>query len=442
VAVQDCDTIIHGTEIILSDLNRRLSHPNAERLKQLLVLDYGRERGFAIFVNDQQITINDIPGEAFDNQNDIPSVGPVKLFFKITEAKHPVRQPGIALRVGDKTIGSPSFFGLDKLEDVPQEVLRRLYGEVHADGLAEDVTADWGAIVENSAGYTALEQYVQQTARSQLEDTFQREFNLLHARIRQEVNDRVAELPAYRREFAHKSLERVLRRFYGESEAKIRAIVSLVLDALERDEYWEVVNAIHRSHPSDVQHFAEALAVFGLMELALLGRQSRNRQEFLDKLDLLIGNPETLEKHLHLAIEQNLWVMGSRYTLLSSNKTLGRVIEEYTNGIFQGQNASKRPDLLLLNRIDGRHLLIEFKRPAKKIDRDDEVQAQKYRDDLGLNFHPMDILLIGGTVDKNLRINPTQGIEYCSFADLISRARAEMNWLINSLTEQKYSVSF
>jgi hypothetical protein len=441
IHAEDCKPDSHGTEITLSDLNRRLSHPNPEKLKQILVLDYGREPGISIFVNGERVTINDIPGEGFEDKANVPQVGSVRLFFKITEAKHPVRQAGIVVKIGDKTIGEPSFFGLDKQDDVPQEVLRRLYGEVHADGLADDVTADWAAIVENSTGYAQVEAYVQQKVRAQLESTFEREFNLLHARIRQEVSVRVAKLPEYRREFAHKSLERVLRKFYGESEDKIRAIVAVVLEALERDEYWNVVNALHHSEPADVEKFAEALAVFGLMELALVARQTKNRQELLDKLDLLIATPATLEKHVHLVIEQNLWVLGSRYALLTSNKTLGRTIEEYTNEKFKGANAKKRPDLLLLNRVDGKHLLIEFKRPKKELDRDDEAQAQKYRDELGQKFHPMDILLIGGTVDKSLRLNSGNGIEYVSFADLISRARTELDWLLGSLKDQKYSMA-
>jgi hypothetical protein len=441
VFAEGCESDAHGTEIKLSELNRRLLHPNAEKLKQILILDYGREPGFSIFVNGQKVTINDIPGATFEKEADLAGVGPVKLFFKITEAKHAVRQAGIVVKIGDKAIGEPTFFGLEKLEDVPREVLRRLYGEVHADGLYDDVTADWAAIVENSTAFAQLEKYVQQTVRAQLEDTFEKEFNLLHSRIRQEVRERVSKLPEYRRDFAHKSLERVLRRFYGENEDKILAIVTVMLDALERDEYWEILQVLHRSEHSDVQSFAEALAAFGLLELALVGRQTKRRQELLDKLDLLIANPNTLEKQVHLVIESNLWILGSRYALLSSNKTLRRIAEEYANEKFAGANASKRPDLLLLSRVDGRHLLIEFKRPLKEIDRDDEAQAQKYRDDLGLKFHPMDILLIGGTVNKSLRLHGGDEVEYRSFADLLGRARAELDWLLNSLTESRYSVA-
>jgi hypothetical protein len=112
-----------------------------------------------------------------------------------------------------------------------------------------------------------------------------------------------------------------------------------------------------------------------------------------------------------------------------------KIIEEYTDAQYKGENAAKPPDLLLLSEMNGRHLLIEFKRSSKTINRDDETQAQKYRDDLGTKFHPLHILLVGGAVDKSLRLNPGKDIEYFSYADLLARARAEVDWLMKRLAE-------
>jgi hypothetical protein len=112
-----------------------------------------------------------------------------------------------------------------------------------------------------------------------------------------------------------------------------------------------------------------------------------------------------------------------------------KIVEEYTDAEYKGENAARRPDLLLLSEMYGRYLLIEFKRSSKTINREDETQAQKYRDDLGTKFHPMLILLIGGVVEKSLRLNPGKDIEYFSYADLLARARAEVDWLMKSLAE-------
>jgi hypothetical protein len=83
------------------------------------------------------------------------------------------------------------------------------------------------------------------------------------------------------------------------------------------------------------------------------------------------------------------------------------------------------------------HLLIEFKRPSKTINRDDETQSQRYRDDLGAKVHPMKVLLMGGSINKSLRLNPGNEIEYLSNVDLLGRARAEIDWLLKSLAEPR-----
>jgi hypothetical protein len=354
--------------------------------------------------------------------------------FAIAEGNIPIRHPGIVVKVDGKPIGEPRFFGLDEQEDVPPQVLKRVYGEVEANGLLDDVTADWGAIVENSLAYCELERSVQGILREELQKTFKREFNLVHARIKQQIEKRLAELPEYRRPFAQAHLEKILQRFYGESEERIQAIVAVVLDALERDEYWEVLRAVHNAERGDVQHLADALIAFGLLEIVYIGKQARSRLELLDALDKLIGNSTTLERQLHQVIEHNLWLLGSAYSLVSSNRTMKSIVESYLNQEYSGNAAAKRPDLLLLSEVQGHHLLIEFKRPDKTINRDDETQAQKYRDDFGSKLHPLRIWLVGGAVDKSLRFNPGNQIEYYSYVDLAARARAEVSWLMDRLS--------
>jgi HSP90 family molecular chaperone len=68
----NCDPSQHGTTVKLSHLNRRLSHPNAEKLRRILVLDYGRATDFKITVNGQLTTLHDISGEAFHSISHYP----------------------------------------------------------------------------------------------------------------------------------------------------------------------------------------------------------------------------------------------------------------------------------------------------------------------------------------------------------------------------------
>ena len=59
VATDPCD---HGTTITLSELNSKFSLPQPEALRELLALEYSRERDFAIYVNGDQLAHEDIPG--------------------------------------------------------------------------------------------------------------------------------------------------------------------------------------------------------------------------------------------------------------------------------------------------------------------------------------------------------------------------------------------
>lgn len=436
VNVTSCDKSNHGTTITLSDLNQNLSFPKPELLRQLLMLEYGREVDLKVYVNGELLDIEDIPGRSFTEEISLPDVGTVKLRFIIADDVKKLKNTGIVVRVGGKTVGKPGYFGLDQSEDIPRKLLQKVYGEIEADGLADDVTADWGAIVENSKAYQIMEEWVQPHLRQGLKKVYSSEMNLAKARLEKQFQQRLAALPEYRREYAKKALEKVMHRFYGESEERRATVANVVLDALERDEYWQVLHKIEQARHRDVETFADALGSFGLVEIAVMAQQATNRMRFLDHLEELIRNKDTLEMTVHKALENSLWALGEEYSLLTSNKTLGRTIEEHLNKKYKGDRAQKRPDLLLADLSRDRMLLIEFKRPSHTLTRDDKNQAEKYRDDLLPEFSKnIDILVLGGRRKEGLPAVPENGnTKLVSYTEVISSARNKLDWLVKELS--------
>ena len=222
-------------------------------------------------------------------------------------------------------------------------------------------------------------------------------------------------------------------RFYQETEERIRPIISVVLDALERDEYWQVLERINQARHGDVGVLAEALHEFGVLELGLIAQQARRRLALLDDLDALISKSDTREYTVHTALGTNLWIFGPEFALMSSNRTLASIIDAYTDSRFTGERASKRPDLLLLSRFSQKYVLIEFKRPSVTIDRLDVNQAEQYRDDLIKKVEPIEIWVVGGSYDTRIPGNLAPSITIASYAGIISRARAELDWLLKEL---------
>ncbi len=437
VTVAKCSANDHGTTITLSNLNQGLAFPSPESMRQLLMRDYGREADFAIVVNGQPLSIEDIPGETVTATLDVPGVGPAKLTFTLSDAKS-VKQSGIGIRVGGKLVGRPSDLGLGGHEEIPPKLLKRVYGEIEADGLTDHVTADWGAIIENSKAYQEITTWAAEQLKQKVTTTFKAEVNLQKARLKKQVNERLAKLPENRRSAAEDTISRILKRFYGESDERIGIVVSLMLDAFERDEYWIVFQKIDDTARRDVAVLADILGEFGLVDLALIGHQTRSRLRFLDELDLLAANEATLESQMHQAIEDNRWVLGAEYSLVSSNKSLRTLVAGWVGKKFTGDRANNRPDLFLAQGLLRQYLLIEFKRPSHPLDRQDEAQVIEYRDEL-LQFvgaGKINIVLMGGRRAQKVSLQyEAPGVVVLTYVDVISRARTELQWLLQQLTD-------
>ncbi|WP_218148670.1 hypothetical protein [Dyadobacter koreensis] len=342
-------------------------------------------------------------------------------------------------RVGNKIVGRPENFLKDD-DLIPDKLKKRVVGEIICDDLEDYVTADWGAIVENSKLNESIRCSVKIELTDSLNSVFKTDMHLARQRYNQKINRELQKLPEYKRQFAEKSLQRVLEKFYGEPEDKVNTIISVMVDAIEKDYYWNVIHNIESSRDGDIEKFAEALSDFGFLEMSIVTGQATNRLRFLDELDLLNQNPKILEATIHKALEHNLWVLGSEYSLIFSNKTLASALEKYLGEKFTGERANKRPDLFLGEDILRRHLLIEFKRPSETIGRDAENQAIKYRDDLNTVIHnkKIKILVIGGTVDPAISShNERDDVTLLSYTNLISTARTQLDWLLHELKAEK-----
>lgn len=428
-----CASNLRGTKITLMGLHADLAYPDPNKLRQILIQDYGREAGITIFVNGKELGVDDINGYFQDFSFSIDGVGDARLRFAIAETKSVSRQPGIAIRVDGKVVGKPSFFGLEEQDDFPQKLLRRLYGEVNADGLREHVTAGWDSLVENSELLMHLVDYVKPKILNAFKEHYGREIQLAQARLQRQIHDRLAALPEYRREYADKAIKKVLERFFGEPPEKIEPYVFVLLEAIERSDYGALLNHLATASKGDVAAIADALQEFGLVEIAHLVEQAKARQIFLDGLETLAQNTLTLEVSMHKAIEKNMWIFGPVYSLFSSNKTLQRQVEDTLGKKYNGEMASKRPDLLLNEDQNGTCLLIEFKRPAHSLNREDYTQATTYRHELTKYLgKPIKVLLIGGRRSPDFPMeNREPDVAAMTFDDVIGTARRQIEWQLS-----------
>ncbi|HXF07496.1 MAG TPA: ATP-binding protein [Candidatus Acidoferrales bacterium] len=429
---EPCAPELHGTSITLSDLHQGLAYPDANKLRQILLQDYGRQDDFSITVDGKRLDVDDVSGSYSELEQDLPNAGKVKLRFAISDGKTGLRQPGITLRVDGKSVGRPGFFGLDQRDDFPSKLLRKLYGEIEADGLRDHITAGWDAAVENSELLQEVEAHIQPILREAYEQQYRREIQLAQARLQKAILARLSALPEHKRAFADGAIKKILDKYYGEPESKVEPVVNVLLEAMESSDYRILLEHIADATPGDVAGIAERLNEFGLAEMAFLVQQAAARQVYLDQLDALARDASTTEAVLHKALERNLWVFGPEYSLFSSNSTLRRQVEDMLGKTYTGDKADKRPDLLLNENLGGQYLLVEFKRPSHALNHDDYVQAIAYRHELAKYLSsPIQVLLVGGSRSADFPTNNLEPyVETRIFGQVISTARRQIEWLL------------
>lgn len=437
ISTKPCEKHRHGTTVVLRELNPRLSYPSEEALSETLSYDYGKEISIEIMINGKRVNNYNVQGKTFSQQVDIGNNQFAEVKYTIADKPLPPRKAGLILREGNKAIGRPCFFGLELNTMISPRLRNRIVGEVVVPHGSLELTASGADVLEGDKVLKTVSDAICPEVSRNLQQAHTREFNLAKARWQREINDRLVLMPESRRAIVKERVERLVSRSYqeGEKQERITALVNLVMDALEMDEYWTVCHTIEDSDKSDVFSFAKALHDFGIADLAFVATQARRRLTFLHGLAVMAKNKDTLESQMHNALADNLWVFGPQYSLMASNITLKKIIEDYLGEKYDGKDAKDRPDLLLNASADGSRLLIEFKRPSITVDWDAEAQAKKYADTLGgrLGIVPT-IFIVGGTVDPKMREeykNPK--IKFFAYKGLIAQAETELNWLIKEL---------
>jgi len=436
ISVEDCEEDKHGTTVTLEGLSQNFNFPNPERLKEFLVRDYGRENDFKLIINGKDIGVLDLQGKSYSKEIILYNGKKAHLNYTVTDKQ--IKNAGIAIRVNNKIIGRPQNYLSDD-EIIPKKLQNRVYGELVCDDLEEDITADFGAVVENSKLYEEISIETKENLKKSVDEVFKTDMKMARARYQRKINKELEKLPEYKQPFARKALFRTLEKFYGESEDRINTVISVMVSAMEKDHYWDIIQNIQETGSNDIEKFAEALSDFGLLEMSIISSQALNRLRYLDELNILIDNPKTLEKTIHKALENSTWILGDDYSVIFSDVSFEKAVNNILEKKYKGENAQNRPDLLLGRKLNKELVLIEFKRPSFTLNRDTEKQALEYRDELNSYFHNqhIEVVLIGGRIKQNISShNEREDVKFRTYLDILSVARNRLEWLIEELKNE------
>ncbi|MEZ4827272.1 MAG: ATP-binding protein [Bacteroidia bacterium] len=433
------DPQLSGTEITLSGINQNFTFPNPDKLKRLLVMEYGRLSDFHIYVDGELVDIEDIPGDNFEAEFILSNGENIAVRYTISDGRKPLRQSGIAIRVGGKIVGQPRFFGLEENENIPSRLLKRVYGEIISNTLEADVTADWGSVIENSLVLEEISAKLRPLLEESLRDVYEREVSLTKTRMKKRIDTGLALLPPYRRAYARRVLDKVLRKFYGESESRVGAVISVLLDSFEKNDYWMVMQNFEESRKGQIEELTKAFSEFGMLDLAMISQQSMHRLSIIQDLEKLIFHPDTTLHQIRLALTNNLWMLGNPNSLISTNPELQEVVDMYVSHKFTNGHAIHAPNLLLLQDFNKGFVLLDLKKPDHALEINDRRKAKEFQSDLQIYLpgRDIDVVVIGGALSQAMvPQKPGADIRFMSYKGMLSDAKVQLNWLVGELEKR------
>lgn len=175
---------------------------------------------------------------------------------------------------------------------------------------------------------------------------------------------------------------RLLAQALKDNPASVQQIITEVL-GLKQEEQNELATLLKNTSLSNIISSATAVA---------------NRLDFLLALENLVFDKETKKKllerdQLHKILEKEAWMFDEEFALSGSEQRLEEVLQKHIGvlgqredgetGVEVGDGKTGRIDLMLSRAISPRsgetdYLIVELKRPSKKIDDDVITQVKKY----------------------------------------------------------------
>ena len=197
--------------------------------------------------------------------------------------------------------------------------------------------------------------------------------------------------------------------------------LKLLLKSDEREQLLGVIDNIIKLDPNERKEFSEILKVNKLNRIVKTINLINDRYKTVEILKQLVFNKSLKANerdHLQKVVEENYWLFGEQYHLVSKDEGFQKALGEYTYLLdgektkpkFTGNNKTKRMDIFLCQKWKGtetiKNVIIELKRPTITLGSDEFSQVHVYSETIfnesqfNSNVATWDFILIGNKYDN------------------------------------------
>ena len=392
-------TANNGTEVQLAGLLPGMPPIDVNALREHLATELPSVPGFDIYVNRKKATAEDISGERFPIDGDIPGYGHVSGFYKIVNKRSKSVAPGLAVRVRDRIVQPRSLFGLNQ-QTHGYFAVTRIVGELWPDfidplenRMPEDafaINTSRTALNPESPKVLALNAFALHLLSNVADGiSKKRQETRKEAAYRRNpgLEERMQRLPpevyAKLDEAIDKFVEILVR---NEKHETIDQIIDLVIMYYESSALRSLVESIKSDSDADVERVAALLAQFGSQRIFDIANSLWLQLAVIASLEEKVETG-ALEAEIHTIIATNVWLIRDSLQYWYDNKAFATQLGDALADNFEWAK-KQRADLVCLDdhKIGGddgqakRLVVIEFKRPGVEISYEQLAQIMGYKE--------------------------------------------------------------
>lgn len=194
---------------------------------------------------------------------------------------------------------------------------------------------------------------------------------------------------------------KIFQKLTTEQRKTMVGFLNLLLDSNERSNVINIIEGVVRLSPEEREELNATLRATTLSRINSSINLIRNRLIVIEGLKELVYDFEkftTERDHIQKIIEENYWLFGEQYNLVSADIPFTSALMKYTYlldgaskmGEFTLEDARKRPDIFMSRsqKLPGyayssfleENIIVELKRPSVVIGKEQLRQIEDYRD--------------------------------------------------------------
>ena len=395
----------HGTRLeVYVERNR----PNVDKIREIISARFLHDPQFEIEVNHFKLDLDNLSGGVEPTEIDVEGteIHLTAYFIDTTKSSRKSIFQGIAFWQSNRLVGEPNWsLGKNMILDGRTALAKRYTFIIKTDDMAELVKEDWSGFKKDEAVdkvYEAVDKYVDECIDAVSTATIQTVTENLDPAVKKSLQD---VNPLVRKE-----VEAVIKEIVVSTPKVKQESVNLAVKTLVNVEKSKngkaLLEKLANMKPDDLEGLNELLDKWTVGDALEVLNEIDRRLAVIEAIRKLAGDNTTDELHvLHPMIAESRWLFGPEYE--SSEYIFNRQMKTAVSQVFGDDkfrridiNEKKRPDLVIMpdstigvtgltdmtdepNLVKVRQLLlIELKKGAFKITRDERNQAQGYIEDL------------------------------------------------------------